>query len=125
ESVTDACVSHLRKYIKAGTTQNVAAVIVEPMQGTAGNIIPPDDFLPALRSVCDEIGALLIADEMITGFGRTGKYWGVQHSGVEPDIITLGKQFGGGFPMSAVLSRDEIVAARPWGDPSGSSSSYG
>jgi 4-aminobutyrate aminotransferase-like enzyme len=62
---------------------------------------------------------------MITGFGRTGKYWGSEHSGVEPDIITLGKQFGGGFPISAILSKDEIVRSKPWSDPSGSSSSYG
>jgi 4-aminobutyrate aminotransferase-like enzyme len=67
----------------------------------------------------------LIVDEMITGFGRTGKFWGAQHSGVEPDIVTLGKQFGGGYPISAVLSRDEIVNAKPWANPSGSSSSYG
>jgi 4-aminobutyrate aminotransferase-like enzyme len=70
-------------------------------------------------------GALLIGDEMITGFGRTGKFWGSEHSGVEPDIVTLGKQFGGGYPISAVMSRDEIVNAKPWSNPSGSSSSYG
>jgi 4-aminobutyrate aminotransferase-like enzyme len=62
---------------------------------------------------------------MITGFGRTGRFWGVDHSGVVPDIVTLGKQFGGGFPISAVMSRDEIVNAKPWSNPSGSSSSYG
>ena len=74
--------------------------IVEPMQGTAGNVIPPKDFLPAVRSMADELGALLIADEMITGFGRTGRCWGTDHSGVEPDIMTIGKAFGGGFPLS-------------------------
>ncbi|HUP57827.1 MAG TPA: aminotransferase class III-fold pyridoxal phosphate-dependent enzyme, partial [Bdellovibrionota bacterium] len=88
-------------------------------------IVPPRDFLPAIKQLCEEIGALLIADEMITGFGRAGRYWGVEHSGVVPDIITLGKQFGGGFPISAVLSREEIVNTKPWGNPSGSSSSYG
>src|SRR5439155_27277779 len=103
----------------------VAAVIVEPMQGTAGNIVPPDDFLPAIRSIADELGALFIADEMITGFGRTGRYWGHEHSGVRPDIVTIGKAFGGGFPLSGVLTSDTISQARPWAEPSGSSSSYG
>jgi 4-aminobutyrate aminotransferase-like enzyme len=120
-----ACVELARKQIKMATTNNVAAIIVEPMQGTAGNIVPPKEFLPAIKQLCEEIGALLIADEMITGFGRSGRYWGVEHSGVVPDIITLGKQFGGGFPISAVLSREEIVSSKPWGNPSGSSSSYG
>ena len=88
-------------------------------------MIPPKEFLPSVKEVAREFGALLIVDEMITGFGRTGKYWGSQHSGVEPDVITLGKQFGGGFPISAILSKDEIVRSKPWSNPSGSSSSYG
>jgi 4-aminobutyrate aminotransferase/(S)-3-amino-2-methylpropionate transaminase len=95
------------------------------MQGTAGNVIPPKEFLPAIKEVAREFGALLIVDEMITGFGRTGTYWGSEHSGVEPDVITLGKQFGGGFPISGILSTDEIVRSQPWCEPSGSSSSYG
>ncbi|OFZ53365.1 MAG: aminotransferase class III [Bdellovibrionales bacterium RIFOXYC1_FULL_54_43] len=125
ESCSLACAEIARKQIKMNTTGNVAALIVEPMQGSAGNIIPPNDFLPALKSIAKEIGALLITDEMITGFGRTGKYWGSEHSGAEPDIITIGKQFGGGLPISGVISRDEIVNAKPWSNPSGSSSSYG
>jgi 4-aminobutyrate aminotransferase/(S)-3-amino-2-methylpropionate transaminase len=119
------CVELVRKQIKTAAAGSVAAVIVEPMQGTAGNIIPPNDFLAALRSVADEVDALLIADEMITGFGRTGKWWGVQHSGVRPDIVTIGKAFGGGFPLSGLLTRDDIASAKPWSNPSGSSSSYG
>lgn len=120
-----ACVEQLRKQLKVSTAGAIAAIIAEPMQGTAGNVIPPREFLPAVREVARENGALFIADEMITGFGRTGKFWGVQHSGVEPDIVTMGKQFGGGFPVSGVLSREEIVNAKPWSNPSGSSSSYG
>ena len=119
------CVELARKQVKMASTGSVAAVVVEPMQGTAGNIIPPDDFLPAVQSLSREIDALFIADEMITGFGRTGKWWGVQHSGVVPDIVTIGKAFGGGFPLSGLLTRDEIANAQPWSDPSGSSSSYG
>ncbi len=120
-----ACVELATKQAKMSSSGNVAAVIVEPMQGTAGNVIPPDQFLPAVREMSRKLGALLIVDEMITGFGRTGKYWGLDHSGVRPDIVTLGKQFGGGYPVSALLSSDEIVEAKPWGNPSGSSSSYG
>jgi 4-aminobutyrate aminotransferase/(S)-3-amino-2-methylpropionate transaminase len=119
------CVEFGRKQIKNTSSGDVAAVIVEPMQGTAGNIVPPDDFLSAVRSVADELDALLIADEMITGFGRTGKWWGVQHSGVRPDIVTIGKAFGGGFPLSGLLTRDDVASAKPWSNPSGSSSSYG
>ena len=77
---------------------SIAAVIVEPMQGTAGNVIPPKEFLPAVRDMAHDLGALLIADEMITGLGRTGRNFGVDHSGVVPDIMTVGKAFGGGFP---------------------------
>jgi 4-aminobutyrate aminotransferase/(S)-3-amino-2-methylpropionate transaminase len=120
-----ACAEVARKQAKMDSTGDVAAVIVEPMQGTNGNVIPPDEFLRAVRSIADELGALMIADEMITGFGRTGRYWGIDHSGVKPDIITLGKAFGGGFPLSAVLTTDAIAKAKPWSNPSGSSSSYG
>jgi 4-aminobutyrate aminotransferase/(S)-3-amino-2-methylpropionate transaminase len=120
-----ACAEMARKQVKAQCAGEVAAVIVEPMQGTAGNIIPPDDFLPVVRDIAHELGALFIADEMITGFGRTGKYWGTGHSGAAPDIVTIGKAFGGGFPLSGVLTTDEIASSKPWAIPSGSSSSYG
>jgi 4-aminobutyrate aminotransferase-like enzyme len=120
-----ACAEVGRQQLKKASAGAIAAVIVEPMQGTSGNVVPPKEFLPAVRSIADEQGALLIADEMITGLGRTGRRWGVDHSGVKPDIVTIGKAFGGGFPLSGLLTTDEIARARPWGDPSGSSSSYG
>ncbi len=119
------CVDFLKKKIKNETTGNIAAIIVEPIQGTAGNVIPPPEFLKHLRQVATEIGALLICDEMITGFGRTGKMFGTQHFDIVPDIITIGKGFGGGFPMTGLMSRDEIINAKPFANPSGSSSSYG
>ncbi|HEX4447199.1 MAG TPA: aminotransferase class III-fold pyridoxal phosphate-dependent enzyme, partial [Polyangiaceae bacterium] len=119
------CVELGRKQLKMAGAGAIAAVIAEPMQGTAGNVIPPDEFLPAVQSLAKELDALFIADEMITGFGRTGKWWGVQHSGAAPDIVTIGKAFGGGFPLSGLVTRDEIAAARPWSAQSGSSSSYG
>jgi 4-aminobutyrate aminotransferase-like enzyme len=119
------CVDIARKQLQNASAGSIAAFVVEPMQGTAGNIVPPDDFLPAVASLAKEKEALLIADEMITGFGRTGRYWGIDHSGVEPDIVTIGKAFGGGFPLSGVLTSDAIAQAKPWSNPSGSSSSYG
>lgn len=120
-----ACVDFIKKKIKYETTGDIAAIIVEPIQGTAGNIVPPEGFLRELKKLTKEIGAVLIADEMITGFGRTGKMFGVQHDDVVPDIITIGKGFGGGFPMTGLMSRDEIITSKPFANPSGSSSSYG
>ncbi len=120
-----ACADFAREAIKKTTSGAVAAIIIEPMQGTAGNVIPPPEFLPAIQSIAREIGALLICDEMITGFGRTGRWFGCNHSGVVPDIMTVGKGMGNGFPISGVISTDEIVTAEPFARASASSSSYG
>lgn len=91
------------------TGVDVAAVLMEPIQGEAGAIVPPDDFWPRLREMTKRYGALLIADEVQTGLGRTGKLWGVEHWGVEPDIIAVAKSLGGGvMPVSAFCSTEEI-----------------
>jgi 4-aminobutyrate aminotransferase-like enzyme len=119
------CVDFARQQIKMSSGGALAAIVVEPMQGTAGNVIPPDDWMPAVKSLAKDFGALLIADEMITGFGRTGKWWGVEHSGVHPDIVTVGKGMGCGYPVSGVLLSDELGKAEPFSKPSASSSSYG
>ncbi len=120
-----ACAEHLRNVIKNDTQGEVAAIIIEPMQGTAGNVIPPDEFIHAVREIADECGALLIADEILTGFGRTGTMWASEQFDLKPDIMTIGKGIGGGFPLSAVASSFERMSAKPFGEPSGSSSSYG
>jgi 4-aminobutyrate aminotransferase-like enzyme len=120
-----ACGDFARRAVKAQPAGPLAAVVVEPMQGTAGNVIPPPEFLPAVAEAAREVGALFVADEMITGFGRTGRPWGVDHSGAKPDVVALGKGFGSGFPVSGVLTRDAIAQAKPWSNPSGASSSYG
>ena len=120
-----ACADFARKTIKNATTNAVAAVLIEPMQGTAGNVVPPPEFLPAIRDIAHEVGALLIADEMITGFARTGEMFGVNHTGVVPDIMTTGKGMASGYPVTAVISTPEISKAEPWAKPSGASSSYG
>ena len=99
-----ACAEHLRNVIKNDTQGEVAAIIMEPMQGTAGNVIPPDDFIHAVREIADESGALLIADEILTGFGRTGTMWASEQFDLKPDVMTIGKGIGGGFPLSAVAS---------------------
>jgi putrescine aminotransferase len=91
------------------TGKGIAAVIMEPIQGEAGAIVPPDDFWPRIRKACDEYGTLLIADEVQTGLGRTGKLFGVDHWGVVPDIMCLGKAIGGGvMPLSAFISTPKI-----------------
>jgi putrescine aminotransferase len=88
---------------------DIAAVLMEPIQGEAGAIVPPDDFWPRLREITRQYGVLLIADEVQTGFGRTGKLWGVEHWSVEPDIIAVAKSLGGGvMPVSAFCSTEEI-----------------
>ena len=86
-----------------------AAFVVEPVQGEAGGVVPPPDYLPRVREICTRHGTLLIADEIQTGMGRTGKLWGVDHSGVAPDIMCLGKAIGGGvMPLSAFISTPKI-----------------
>ncbi len=88
---------------------DIAGVVVEPVQGEAGAIVPPDDFFPKLRKICDRYGVLLIADEVQTGLGRTGKLFGVNHWDVAPDIMCLGKALGGGvMPLSAFMSTPKI-----------------
>ncbi len=89
--------------------EETAAVVVEPIQGEGGIRIPPDDYLPRLRALCDRYGALLIADEVQTGLGRTGKWWGMEHSGVLPDIITLAKSLGGGIVPIGSFSANETL----------------
>ena len=87
-----------------------AAILVEPIQGEGGVHVPDDDYLPGLRKLCDEAGALLIFDEIQTGVGRTGRLWCYQHAGVEPDIMTLAKALANGVPIGAMLTREEIAS---------------
>jgi acetylornithine/N-succinyldiaminopimelate aminotransferase len=85
------------------------AVIVEPIQGEGGVHVPDDDYLPGVRKLCDESGALLIVDEIQTGVGRTGRLWCYEHAGVEPDVMTLAKALANGVPIGATLTREEIA----------------
>ncbi|MDW8308918.1 MAG: aspartate aminotransferase family protein, partial [Verrucomicrobiales bacterium] len=89
----------------------IGAVLVEPIQGRGGIRMPPPEFLPWLRRFCDEHGALLIVDEIYTGFGRTGRWFACEHTGVVPDVICLGKALAGGFPISACVGRADVMDA--------------
>ncbi len=119
------CLEFCRQIIERNTAGSLAAILVEPIQGTAGNIIPPPEFLHGLRKLADEYGALLVVDEMITGFGRTGMMFGSNHTQLQPDIMTIGKGMGNGFPISGLVSTAAITASNPFAKPSSSSSSYG
>ncbi len=88
----------------------VAGFMVEPIQGEGGYIVPPPDFFPALRKLCDKYGILLIADEVQSGMGRTGKWWAIENFGVEPDIITSAKGIASGMPLGAMISRKEVMS---------------
>lgn len=98
--------------ISDAITPNTAAVIVEPIQGEGGINVPSDGYLKEVRKICDENGALLIFDEVQTGFGRTGAWFCKEHFGVEPDIMTMAKAIGGGFPMGAIAAREGISFGR-------------
>jgi putrescine aminotransferase len=103
----DALESEFRRCDAVGT--QIAGVVLEPVQGEAGGVVPPNDYFPRARDMCTRYGALLIADEIQTGMGRTGKLWGVDHWNVVPDIMCVGKSIGGGvMPLSAFISTAEI-----------------
>ena len=91
--------------------ENVAAIIIEPVQGEGGFLPAPTDFLVGVRRICDEHGILLVADEVQTGFGRTGRLFAMEHSGVEPDLMTLAKSIAAGLPLSAVMGKAHVMDA--------------
>ncbi|MCK4928105.1 MAG: acetylornithine transaminase [Methanosarcinales archaeon] len=102
--------------LKGSVNQDTAAVILEPIQGEGGVRVPSDEYLRSVRDICDDAGALLIFDEVQTGFGRTGKWFAREHSGVEPDIMTLAKALAGGLPMGALLAKEDTAARMQKGD---------
>lgn len=117
ESLGGSCVEAIRQLFKTTVpADRVAGILVEPVQGEGGFVVPPPDFLPGLRRLCTEFQIPLIADEVQTGFGRTGTMFAMEHSGVEPDLIVLAKTMGGGLPLGAVVGRSELMdAATPGG----------
>jgi 4-aminobutyrate aminotransferase-like enzyme len=108
---TERYLAFYDQFICESTTGQVAAFVLEPIQGWGGSVMPPDDFFPKLRAFLDERGILLFADEVLTGMGRTGKYLCMEHWDVVPDVVTLGKGLGNGFPVTAMVVREPYAEA--------------
>ena len=107
-----ACADALEDYFKRYVAvENVAAIILEPVLGEGGFVVPPKEFLPKLREITQRHGILLIADEVQTGFGRSGKLFAIEHSGVLPDILIAAKSIAGGLPLSSITGRAEVMDA--------------
>ncbi len=103
---TDAYLRFYDQYLDKATVGSVAGFCLEPIQGWGGSVMPPDDFFPKLRRFCDERKLLLMIDEVLTSWGRTGKWLCMEHWGVVPDVVTIGKGFGNGFPVTCVAVRE-------------------
>jgi 4-aminobutyrate aminotransferase-like enzyme len=103
---TDKYIEFYDQYIDKATVNKVAGFVLEPIQGWGGSVMPPDDFFPKLRKYCDDTGILLMADEVLTSMARTGKWLCMEHWDVVPDVVTLGKGFGNGFPVTCVAVRE-------------------
>src|SRR5215218_6974503 len=110
-SAADALRSLDRALVTQVAAENVAAIVIEPVQGEGGFQVAPLEFMEGVRAICDRHGIVLVVDEVQTGFGRTGKLFAIEHYAVEPDLITLAKSIAGGLPLSAVLGKAEIMDA--------------
>src|SRR5260370_353177 len=120
---TEAAMADLENLLESEVSPNrVAAFVIEPVLGEGGFVPAPPAFLKKLRELCDRQGILLIVDEIQTGFGRTGKFFAIEHSGVQPDLITVAKSLAAGFPLSAVVGRAAVMDAP---DPGGLGGTYG
>jgi len=90
--------------------EDFAGILIEPIQGEGGYVVPPDDFFPALKALCDKYGIVLIADEVQSGMGRTGKWWAIENFGIEPDMITSAKGLASGMPLGALISKADMMS---------------
>jgi 4-aminobutyrate aminotransferase len=110
-NLTDRCLDYLENYLfkQIYPAEDVAAVFAEAVQADGGDIVPPPDFIPKLRALCDRHGILLVMDEIKIGMGRTGRMFGYEHGGVAADVVLLGKSLGGGMPLSAIVARKEVL----------------
>ena len=115
EEVGDAALRYVEHLLDTPGTasEGIGAILVEPVQGRGGDVVPPDGFLPGLRRICGERGLLLICDEIYTGFGRTGRWFACEHWGVTPDLLCVGKGMTGGMPFAACIGSDAVMEAWP------------
>ena len=109
EEVDSQVIYQFEKFLEEVSPEKVAAIVMEPVQGEAGFIVPSILFVKRIREICDQYGILMIMDEVQTGFGRTGKWFATEHFQIEPDIITLSKSIAGGLPLSAIVGRAELM----------------
>jgi 4-aminobutyrate aminotransferase/(S)-3-amino-2-methylpropionate transaminase len=110
-SASDALAALERTFATQVAAETVAAIVFEPVQGEAGFIVPPQEFVSGLRAICDREGIVFVADEVQSGYGRTGRMFAIEHFGVEPDLITVAKSIAGGLPLSGVLGKAAIMDA--------------
>jgi 4-aminobutyrate aminotransferase/(S)-3-amino-2-methylpropionate transaminase len=110
-SSAEALAALERAFVTTVAAENVAAIVIEPVQGEGGFVVAPADFLEGIRRICDDNGIVLVIDEVQTGYGRTGKMWGIEHYDVEPDLMTIAKSIAAGLPLSGVIGKAEIMDA--------------
>jgi len=110
-SAAEALAGLERALVTSVAAENVAAIVIEPVQGEGGFVVAPPEFLEGVRRICDDNGIVLVVDEVQTGYGRTGKMWGIEHYDVEPDLITIAKSIAAGLPLSGVIGKAEIMDA--------------
>ncbi len=110
-SAAEALEALERALVTQVAAENIAAIVLEPVQGEGGFVVAPPEFVRGVREICDEHGIVLVVDEVQTGFARTGRMWAIEHYGVEPDLITVAKSIAAGLPLSGVIGRAEIMDA--------------
>ena len=110
-SAAEALAALERALVTQVAAETVAAIVIEPVQGEGGFVVAPPEFLQGVRRLCDENGIVLVVDEVQTGYGRTGAMWGIEHAGIEPDLVTIAKSIANGLPLSAVVGKAEIMDA--------------
>ncbi|MGZ4308609.1 MAG: 4-aminobutyrate--2-oxoglutarate transaminase [Gaiellaceae bacterium] len=110
-SAAEALAALERALVTQVAAETVAAIVIEPIQGEGGFVVAPPEFLQGVRRICDENGIVLVVDEVQTGYGRTGAMWGIEHAGIEPDLVTIAKSIANGLPLSAVVGNAEIMDA--------------
>lgn len=115
EDEAEACLDFIRNYLfkMVADPSEVAAILVEPLQGEGGYVVPPKNWLPGLRELCDKHGILMIADEVQSGVGRTGKMWACNYDEVEPDIMTSAKGLASGLPLGAIIAKSHVMTWKP------------